>query len=81
MPLYIRDDTVDRLTEEVMHATGAKNKTEAVRMALQAQLKAARAKVPLLEAVNEMRGAADDIGAVDPTFDQKAFADEQWEGI
>ena len=62
MPLYIRDDAVDRLTEEVMHATGAKNKTEAVRMALQAQLKAARAKAPLLEAVNEMRSAADEIG-------------------
>jgi len=79
MPLYIRDDTIDRLTEEVMHATGAKNKTEAVRMALQAQLKAARAKVPLLEAVNEMRAVADDIGAADPAFDQKAFADAQWE--
>ena len=79
MPLYIRDDAVDRLTEEVMLATGAKNKTEAVRMALQSQLTAARAKVPLLEAVNEMRAAADEIGPVDPAFDQKAFADAQWD--
>lgn len=79
MPLYIRDPAVDRLTEDVMRATGAKNKTEAVRQALQAQLKAAQEQKSLQERIADLRKAADQIGPVDPEFDLKAFSDEQWD--
>jgi antitoxin VapB len=78
MPLYIRDDDVDALVEEIMKATGAKSKTEVVRSALQAQLAAIEARKPLLERIRNLQEMADAIGAVDPGFDQKKFFDELW---
>lgn len=78
MPLYIRDDTVDDLAERVRKATGAKNKTEAVRAALKAQLDAARNEVPLIDRVRALRERVANLGEPDPTFDQKAFSDEMW---
>lgn len=78
MPLYIRDDTVDELARKVMKATGAETKTEAVRAALLAQLEAEKARKSLLERLELSQTLADEIGAVDPGFDQKRFADEMW---
>jgi antitoxin VapB len=78
MPLYIRDDDVDALVEELMKATGAISKTEAVRSALQAQLAAIEARKPLLDRIRELQERTDAIGPVDPGFDQKKFFDELW---
>lgn len=78
MPLYIRDDSVNALAETVMKATGAGNKTEAVRAALQAHLEAVQKEKPLLERMREVRSRADEIGAPDPTFDMKTFTDDMW---
>ena len=78
MPLYIRDDSVDALARTVMNATNARNKTEAVRAALQAHLEAVQKKRPLLERIREVRSTADEIGSPDPTFDMKAFTDDMW---
>lgn len=78
MALYIRDETVDDLAKQVMKATGATNKTEAVRAALKAQLVAETQKKPLLERINEVRAMADTIGAPDPDFDMKTYTDEMW---
>ncbi|UWR62793.1 type II toxin-antitoxin system VapB family antitoxin [Phaeobacter inhibens] len=79
MPLYIRDDSVDALAEQVKKLTGASSKTDAVRAALQAQLEAAKNKKPLLERIHELQGQADEIGAADPAFDMKNFSDSMWE--
>ncbi len=78
MPLYIRDDSVDALARTVMKATGARNKTEAVRAALQARLESVRKKQPLIEHIREIRSMADEIGPPDPTFDMKTFSNDMW---
>jgi antitoxin VapB len=48
MALFIRDDEVDALAEEVRKLTKAKTKTEAVRRALQAQLAEVHRALPLI---------------------------------
>ncbi len=78
MPLYIRDDSVDDLAKKVMRVTGAANKTEAVRLALQARLETEKAKKSLLERIMECQAMADEIGKPDPSFDQKTFSDDMW---
>lgn len=76
MPLYIRDDKVDDLAEQVMRATGARTKTEAVREALVARLKAEEQRKPLIDKIREAQAIAAKIGPVNPDFDMKAFTDE-----
>lgn len=78
MPLYIRDDKVDDLAEQVMRATGAKSKTDAVRKALRAQLEAVNSATPLAEKIKAAQSIAAEIGPVDPDFDMKKFTDEAW---
>ena len=78
MALYIRDDTVDRLAERVMKATGAKTKTDAVRAALLAQLDAIRTEIPLIDKVRALQERVARTGPADPAFDQKTFSDEMW---
>lgn len=69
MPLYIRDTMVDELVEQLMRATGARTKTEAVRQALRA---------PLIDKIKPLQARAVNLGPADPDFDMKAFTDEQW---
>ena len=78
MPLYIRDEDVNALADQVKVITGAENKTEAVRAALQAQLEAVAKKKPLIERIHELQAKADEIGEVDPNFDMKTFTDDMW---
>ena len=80
MPLYIRDDNVDDLAVQFMKLTGAKSKTDAVRNALIAQLKAVSNEKPLLERLEPILKRADDLGPADPDFDMKSFTDEMWDG-
>ncbi len=79
MPLYIRDDKVDDLATHFMKLSGAKTKTEAVRMALTAQLAAEQARKPLLDRLEPLLQQADELGAPDPDFDMKRFTDEMWD--
>ncbi|MEM7489778.1 MAG: type II toxin-antitoxin system VapB family antitoxin [Pseudomonadota bacterium] len=79
MPLYIRDDSVDTLAEKVWKATGARNKTEAVRAALRAQLDAIEKATPLTDHIRALRAQADEIGPVDREFDMKRFTDDLWD--
>ncbi|WP_407049707.1 type II toxin-antitoxin system VapB family antitoxin [Methyloraptor flagellatus] len=80
MPLYIRDDAVDALAVEVQKATGAPNKTEAVRRALANELARARDEVPLRERIRVIQDAIKARrGPHDPKVDMKAFMDEMWE--
>lgn len=79
MPLYIRDDKVDDLATRFMKLSGAKTKTEAVRMALNAQLAVEQARKPLLDRLEPLLKRADELGAPDPDFDMKRFTDEMWD--
>ena len=79
MALYIRNEEVNALAEKVKETIGARNKTEAVRTALQFQLEAEQKKKPLLEQMKEIQAKADELGEVDPNFDMKQFTDEMWE--
>ena len=76
--LFIRDETVNALAVEAMKLTGADNKTEAVRAALQAAITAAKDQVPLMERLEAARNLADQVGPVDPDYDVKADADALW---
>ena len=78
MSLYIRDDRVDALAERLQAETGARTKTEAVRLALEhelARIEAARS----FEARNaQVFALAERLGLPNPDFDQKRFSDEMW---
>jgi len=78
MPLCIRDDKVDDLAEQVMRATGAKTKTDAVRQALQAALDAKLNQTSILDRIKPLQSRVADLGPVDPDFDMKTFTDEMW---
>lgn len=59
MPLYIRDDKVDDLATKFMRLTGARNKTDAVRKALIAQIAADSNCKPLLERLDPILQRSD----------------------
>lgn len=80
MSLYIRDNAVDELAEKVQKITNAPSKTEAVRRALQHELKRATDSIPLSERVKVIQ---DEIAAIlgpkPEPFDVKKFSDELYE--
>jgi antitoxin VapB len=78
MPLYIRDQAVDQLADRVQKATGARTKTDAVRIALEHELDRATARMTFDERNAKVMAMADALGATDPKFDMKAFTDEMW---
>ncbi|MEL7464881.1 MAG: type II toxin-antitoxin system VapB family antitoxin [Pseudomonadota bacterium] len=79
MPLYIRDEEVDALADQLKQATGAPSKTDAVRRALRDALERETSKKPLLERLAPVLAEADAMGPTDPDFDMKRFTDEMWE--
>ena len=78
MSLYIRDDQVDELAARLQAETGARTKTEAVRVALQNELERVRAHKSFAERNAEAFALADRLGLPNPDFDQKKFSDEMW---
>ena len=81
MPLFIRDDAVDRLASEVQKALKTSTKKEAVRLALQHELERARRQRPLTEVVADLQARVAALGPGDPDFDMKRFTDEMWGDI
>lgn len=81
MALYIRDDEVDVLAKQVQAAIKAPSKTEAVRIALQHELRRAREATPLKDRVKRIQKAARAMGPDDPDLDMKKFMDEMWGDI
>ncbi len=80
MSLYIRDHKVDELAIEVMRRLGTKTKTEAVRLALENELRRAEEGVSLRERVKAIQDrVAARMGPYAYKFDQKAYMDEMWE--
>lgn len=79
MPLYIRDDSVAALAEELVRLTNASSKTEAVRTALRHEIDRRRQSVPLAERLAELQDRASRLGLPNPDFDMKRFSDEMWD--
>lgn len=78
MPLYIRDRAVDELASRLQKVTGARTKTDAVRLALEHELERATAAMSFDERNAEVLAMADALGETDPTFDMKRYTDEMW---
>lgn len=79
MPLYIRDDDVDRLATRVQHLAGIRTKTEAVRRALEHELERIDAAKPLRSRIARSQAMADAMGQGSSDFDMKAFSDAMWD--
>lgn len=79
MSLYIRDPKVNELAAEVKRQLGTKTKTEAVRLALENQLKRKQSKPSLKERVRKYQEEIAALGPRGPNFDERAFMDEMWE--
>ncbi|GLQ55228.1 type II toxin-antitoxin system VapB family antitoxin [Devosia nitrariae] len=78
MPLFIRDDEVATMAEELAKLTKARSKTEAVRDALRHELERARATVPLRERLVRIHEKAAKLGLPNRDFNMKAYTDEMW---
>ncbi|KQY14049.1 type II toxin-antitoxin system VapB family antitoxin [Rhizobium sp. Root482] len=81
MALFIRDDTVDALANELQKALKAPSKTEAVRTALKRELERTRQAMPLRKRVAKAQAMAAAMGSPDPDFSLKAYTDEMWDEI
>lgn len=79
MALYIRDEKVDGLARQVQKALNASTKTEAVRLALENELRRANATVRLADRVKKYQEATRALGP-NAAGDLKAFMDEGWGG-
>lgn len=78
MALYVKDDEVDRLAEEVQAAYGVKTKTEAVRIALKRALEQPDKKADLRRKLEALQARVRLISNPDPDFDEKAYTDMMW---
>ena len=76
MPLFIRDERVDALADELKEALNAPSKKEAVRRALINELRRIRAATPFASRIARAHALADSMGTGDPSFDMKTFSDE-----
>lgn len=81
MALFIRDETVDALAEELKDVLKAPSKKDAVRTALQHELQRARRMRPFSERIKRAQAVADAMGPSDPDFDMKKYTDEMWGDI
>lgn len=80
MPLYIRDDSVDELAKAVQAASGAKDKTEAVRVALRNELARLKAKVSMRDKISALQDrAAERLPASIEGVDTKKLFDDLWD--
>jgi antitoxin VapB len=78
MPLYVRDEAVNRLAGKVQKAIGAATKTEAVRIALERLLRDEERKIPFSERLKLLQEQTLALGTADPDFDEMAYTDRMW---
>ncbi|MGN7294980.1 type II toxin-antitoxin system VapB family antitoxin [Rhizobium sp. SAFR-030] len=79
MSMIIRDPVVDALAAEVMQKLGAKTKAEAIRLALENELKRGDDKALLADRVKEIQDrVVARMGSHAAAFDEKAYMDEMW---
>lgn len=74
MPLYIRDETVNDLAEKLAGLIG-KNKTDAVRIALEAALSAQQEQKSLTQRVKVIQVRAAELGLRADGFDDRPIMD------
>lgn len=79
MPLYVRDDEIAALTNEIQQITKAKTKTEVLRKALQHELMLVRKSMPASNRFAQVHALADTVGEASSDFDMKTYTDEMWE--
>ncbi len=79
MTLSIRDPQVIALANELMQRVGAKSQTDAVRLALENELKRDNEKIPLTERIRKYQRAIAALGPSNATYDHKAHMDQGWE--
>lgn len=78
MTMLIKGDEIDDLVAKYCAITGLKNKSEAVRQALAAQITALSAKESLAERIAAIQSRAAASGIVADGRDDKAFMDAMW---
>lgn len=78
MPLYVRDENVNRLAEKARRTIGAASKTEAVRVALEELIRRQAPATPLRERLKRIQAQTLALGKPDPDFDRKAYSDRMW---
>lgn len=76
--MLIKGDEIDELVAKYCALTGVKNKSEAVRQALAAQIAALAAKESLADRVAAIQSRAAASGIVADGRDDKAFMDGMW---
>lgn len=80
MPLYIRDETVNDLAEQLAGLIG-KNKTDAVRIALDAALAAQQEQKSLTQRVKVIQARAAELGLRADGFDDRPIMDALSGGV
>ena len=78
MAMLIKGDEIDALVAKYCAMTGQKNKSEAVRQALAAQIEALSARESLADRVAKIQRRAAEAGFVAPGGSDKAVMDEMW---
>jgi antitoxin VapB len=76
MALYIRDSEVDALAVRLQEMTDAPTKTEAVRKALENEIKRKIGEIPLEDRLGKILDRATALGLPNADFDMKKFSDE-----
>lgn len=79
MPLYVRDERVNKLAEQAQKILKAPTKTDAIRQALERVVEAEEQRPPLAERLEKIRAKYNmpAYESLEP-FDEKAFLDEMW---
>lgn len=81
MTILVKGDEIDQLVHKYCAMTGQKNKSEAVRQALAAQIDALSRKECLADRVAKIQQEAEALGFVSTGSDiegDKAFMDDMW---
>lgn len=78
MAILVKGDEIDRLLSRYCAMTGKKNKSEAVREALSAQIEALSQQETLAAKVAKIQQSAAEAGFVSSGEDLKSFMDEMW---
>lgn len=78
MAILVKGDEIDQLVQKYCAMTGQKNKSEAVRQALAAQIDALSREETLADKVAKIQQSAKAAGFKSSGDDLKHFMDEQW---
>ena len=78
MAMHIKGDEIEKLVDKYCAITGQRNKSEAVREALAAQIDALSRKESLADKVTKIQRSARMAGFVSSGDDLKPFMDDMW---